>query len=49
MLNTKITPWPNFSDEESQIAADVISSNKVNYWTGTEGREFERNSLSIQV
>ncbi len=42
MLNTKITPWPNFSDEESQIAADVISSNKVNYWTGTEGREFEK-------
>lgn len=42
MLNTNIEPWPNFSDEEAQIAADVVRSNKVNYWTGTQGREFEK-------
>lgn len=42
MLNTNIEPWPNFSDEEAKIAADVVRSNKVNYWTGTEGREFEK-------
>lgn len=42
MLNTKIAPWPNFSDEEANIAANVVKSNKVNYWTGTEGREFEK-------
>ncbi len=42
MLNSKIAPWPNFSDQEAQIAADVIKSNKVNYWTGSEGREFEK-------
>lgn len=42
MLNTKIAPWPNFSDEEAAIAADIVKSNKVNYWTGTEGREFEK-------
>lgn len=42
MLNTHIAPWPNFSEQEAQIAADVVKSNKVNYWTGTEGREFEK-------
>ena len=42
MLNSTIAPWPNFSEHEAQIAADVIKSNKVNYWTGTEGREFEK-------
>lgn len=34
--------WPSFSDEEVAAAAAVIASNKVNYWTGQEGREFER-------
>jgi dTDP-4-amino-4,6-dideoxygalactose transaminase len=41
MLNTPISPWPNFSDEEVQAAAAVIASNKVNYWTGRECRDFE--------
>ncbi|WP_447930981.1 DegT/DnrJ/EryC1/StrS family aminotransferase [Sphingopyxis fribergensis] len=34
--------WPSFSDEEVAAAAAVIASNKVNYWTGQEGRAFER-------
>lgn len=34
--------WPSFSDEEVAAAAAVIASNKVNYWTGQEGRTFER-------
>lgn len=42
MLNTNIAPWPNFSDEEAQAAGRVIASNRVNYWTGQECREFER-------
>lgn len=33
--------WPSFSDEEVAAAATVIASNKVNYWTGQEGRQFE--------
>ena len=42
MLNTHFSPWPCFSDEEVNAVASVISSNKVNYWTGTECREFEK-------
>ncbi|MDE2043485.1 MAG: DegT/DnrJ/EryC1/StrS aminotransferase family protein, partial [Alphaproteobacteria bacterium] len=42
MLNTPFSPWPSFSKEEAQAAADVIASNRVNYWTGDEGRQFER-------
>ena len=34
--------WPSFSDEEAVAVKDVILSNKVNYWTGTECREFEK-------
>lgn len=42
MLNGPFSPWPSFTEEEANAARDVILSNKVNYWTGTEGREFER-------
>ena len=34
--------WPHFSEEEAAAVKAVILSNKVNYWTGTECREFER-------
>lgn len=34
--------WPHFTAEEADAARAVIASNKVNYWTGTECREFER-------
>jgi dTDP-4-amino-4,6-dideoxygalactose transaminase len=42
MLNTPFSPWPSFSNKEGDIARDVVLSNKVNYWTGEEGRKFER-------
>ncbi|KDP84474.1 DegT/DnrJ/EryC1/StrS family aminotransferase [Cupriavidus basilensis] len=42
MLNTGFSPWPSFSAEEMASVQDVLASNKVNYWTGTECREFER-------
>jgi dTDP-4-amino-4,6-dideoxygalactose transaminase len=41
MLNTPFSPWPCFTQEEIDAVATVLRSNKVNYWTGTEGREFE--------
>lgn len=34
--------WPSFTEEEAQAVADVVRSNKVNYWTGQIGRAFER-------
>jgi dTDP-4-amino-4,6-dideoxygalactose transaminase len=42
MLGTAFSPWPSFSPEEVEGVARVVSSNKVNYWTGTECREFEK-------
>lgn len=42
MLNGPFSPWPSFTEEEANAARDVLLSNKVNYWTGQEGREFER-------
>lgn len=41
MLNTPFSPWPSFTEEEAEAAKNVILSNKVNYWTGQEGRLFE--------
>jgi dTDP-4-amino-4,6-dideoxygalactose transaminase len=41
MLNTSFSPWPSFTEEEANAVRDVILSNKVNYWTGQECREFE--------
>lgn len=35
-------PWPVFDEEQVEAAARVLRSGKVNYWTGTEGRDFER-------
>ncbi|WLG24754.1 DegT/DnrJ/EryC1/StrS aminotransferase family protein [Pseudomonas sp. FP1154] len=42
MLNSPFAPWPSFTEEEGDAVRDVILSNKVNYWTGTECREFEK-------
>ncbi len=42
MLNTTFSPWPSFTDEEARAVQRVLLSNKVNYWTGDECREFER-------
>jgi dTDP-4-amino-4,6-dideoxygalactose transaminase len=42
MLNTPFPPWPSFTQEEAAAVQAVLLSNRVNYWTGSEGREFER-------
>ena len=42
MLNTKFSPWPSFTKQEADAVSQVLLSNKVNYWTGQECREFEK-------
>ncbi|QBY03119.1 DegT/DnrJ/EryC1/StrS aminotransferase family protein [Thalassotalea sp. HSM 43] len=42
MLNTKFSPWPSYTQEEANKVSEVLLSNKVNYWTGQEGRDFEK-------
>jgi dTDP-4-amino-4,6-dideoxygalactose transaminase len=34
--------WPKFTEEEANAISRVLLSNKVNYWTGDEGRHFEQ-------
>ncbi|CAN7353459.1 DegT/DnrJ/EryC1/StrS family aminotransferase [Variovorax paradoxus] len=46
MLNTSFSPWPSFTAEEAEAVQRVLLSNKVNYWTGQECREFEKEFAS---
>lgn len=39
---TPLALWPSFSQVEIDSAVVPLRSGKVNYWTGTEGREFEK-------
>lgn len=34
--------WPNYEPDEVAAVTRVLESGKVNYWTGEEGRKFER-------
>jgi dTDP-4-amino-4,6-dideoxygalactose transaminase len=38
----QLNPWPNFADDEIEVAVQVLRSAKVNYWTGEQGRLFEQ-------
>lgn len=42
MSTPNFSPWPSFTPEEAEAVQRVLLSNKVNYWTGTEGRQFEK-------
>jgi dTDP-4-amino-4,6-dideoxygalactose transaminase len=42
VLNTAFAPWPCYTEEEADAVHRVLMSNRVNYWTGTECREFEK-------
>lgn len=42
MLNSPFSPWPSFTQEEADAVSRVLLSNKVNYWTGSECRAFEK-------
>ncbi len=42
MLNGPFSAWPAYNKEEQDAVLNVLQSNKVNYWTGNEGREFEK-------
>lgn len=41
-MNMPVATWPLFSEEEAMAVKNVILSNKVNYWTGSECRQFEK-------
>ena len=35
-------PWPQYENDEIEASVRVLQSGKVNYWTGNEGRDFEK-------
>lgn len=41
MKNETASNWPAFTEEEANAVKDVLLSNKVNYWTGDECKNFE--------
>ncbi len=42
MSAVEFAPWPSYSEEEASKVSEILLSNKVNYWTGDEGRSFEK-------
>lgn len=40
--NIPFPAWPYFCQEEIDAAVRCLASGKVNYWTGSEGRTFEK-------
>jgi dTDP-4-amino-4,6-dideoxygalactose transaminase len=42
MLDTPFSPWPAYGAEEIEAVSRVLLAGRVNYWTGQEGRAFER-------
>lgn len=42
MQDSPFSPWPSFTEEEADAVRAVLLSNRVNYWTGEQCHEFER-------
>jgi dTDP-4-amino-4,6-dideoxygalactose transaminase len=42
VADSKCGRWPHFDPDEIEAASRVLVSGKVNYWTGEEGRKFEK-------
>jgi len=42
-----IPSWPYYSDDEIKSACSVLSSGLVNYWTGTETKNFEKEFAKL--
>lgn len=45
--NPTFPAWPVFQGEEIEAVTKVLESGKVNYWTGEEAREFERELAAM--
>ena len=39
---TVFSKWPIYSSDEREVVNEVLSSGNVNYWTGSQCRDFER-------
>ena len=37
-----LNDWPSFDTEEVKLVEEILLTGKVNYWTGSHGKEFEK-------
>ena len=42
-----MSTWPKFSRSEAKKISQILLSGKVNYWTGSEGKAFEKEFSSF--
>ena len=42
MIKKKLSPWPFFSRSDAKKLKEILLSGNVNYWTGEECRNFEK-------
>jgi dTDP-4-amino-4,6-dideoxygalactose transaminase len=47
MTGGPLASWPKYEDDELAAVERVLRSGKVNYWTGTECREFEQEFAAL--
>jgi dTDP-4-amino-4,6-dideoxygalactose transaminase len=45
--SVQLAPWPYFDLDEIEAVDRVLRNGKVNYWTGIEGRTFEREFAQV--
>ena len=38
-----LAPWPHYEPDEIAAVGEALASGRVNYWTGAEGKAFERD------
>jgi dTDP-4-amino-4,6-dideoxygalactose transaminase len=48
VVTNKLQSWPQFDEKAIAAVQDVLRSGKVNYWTGSKGREFEEKFAQWQ-
>ena len=41
--------WPSYTQEEIKKVTEVIKSGKVNYWTGNEVKNFEKEFTEFHL
>ncbi len=46
IMKLEFAPWPYYEEDEIELTKRVLESGKVNYWTGEEGRFFEKEFAS---
>jgi dTDP-4-amino-4,6-dideoxygalactose transaminase len=43
----RFSAWPHYAEDEVAAAMRVLQSGQVNYWTGQEGRQFEKEYAAL--